>query len=205
MDVTLGHPLEVSHSQEQSLAPVPTLSPASNADDNTFSSDSGVLWQCWCIVLATIHGLRLQIIDLRGQANYWQAQHQRAVGREANLKEEKQSLQAQIRDLQRRLYGQKSETSSAADPKSPTATTSHPPTVQRRRRGQQVGTQSHGRRNHDHLPAEHEPCVLPEEQRCCPYCREPFEEIPGTADGTILEVEVRPHRRVYHRQRYRRH
>ena len=62
-----------------------------------------------------------------------------------------------------------------------------------------------GRVASDHLPTVEEPCVLPEAQRSCPVCHEPFEEIPGTAEGSILEVDVRAYRRRYHRQRYRRH
>jgi hypothetical protein len=205
MDGTLCHP--GTSAEHGSVGPVTTVANAPNQDgaaDNSDNSGVSVLWACWFIVVATIHQLRQQIIDLRCQANYWQAQHQRAVQREADLKEEKQQLQALIRELQRRLFGRKTETSSSANPKSPTATPAPEPS-QRRRRGQQAGSPSHGRRNHEHLPAEDEPCTLPEGQRCCPSCHEPFEEIPGTADGDILEVDVRAHRRCYHRQRYRRH
>jgi len=126
------------------------------------------------------------------------------VQREAELKDEKQYLHAEIRGLKQRLFGRKAETSSAADPKSQAAISGKQPDGQRRRRGHQPGAKGHGRRNHNHLPAKDEPCILPEDQRCCPYCQEPFEEIPGTADGDILECEVRGYRRRYHRQRYRR-
>src|SRR6185295_11550315 len=118
------------------------------------------------------------------------------------LKEDKQHLQAQIRELQQRLFGRKSETTSSADPKSSPPLPSAEP---RRRRGHQVGAPSQGRHNHDHLPTVEETCTLPQEQRSCPQCHEPYEEIPGTADGSILEVEVRAYRRRYHRQRFRRH
>jgi transposase len=191
---------------------VPVTSLATNASDEPDNSDAGVLWTCWCILLATIHQLRQQVIDLRCQAKYWQAQHQRAVQREADLKQEQQHLQAEIRELKRRLFGRKSETTNSADPKSQAAPPGDQPgdqpdgpAGQRRRRGQQAGANGHGRRRHDHLPAEDEFCSLPEHERCCQYCHEPFTQIPGTADGDILEVEVRPHRRRYHRQRYRRH
>jgi hypothetical protein len=209
MDGTTCYPLIASTDQHGSLVPVTSVAAADQQDDSNDNSDSaGFLWQCWCFILdllAIIHGLRLQVIDLRAQAHYWQAQHERAVIREAVLKEEKQYLQAQIRDLQQRLFGRKSETSSSADAKVQGGVPPDQPPVQRRRRGQQRGAKSHGRRNHDHLPPEDENCTLPEDQRCCPWCQEPFEEIPGTADGSILEVDVRAHRRCYHRQRYRRH
>jgi transposase len=46
--------------------------------------------------------------------------------------------------------------------------------------------------------------ALPKDQQCCADCGQPFEDIPGTAAGDILEIDVRAHRRRYHRQRYRR-
>ncbi len=50
-------------------------------------------------------------IELRWQANYWRAQHERLVEREATLQAEVAALQATIRDLTQRLYGAKSEQS----------------------------------------------------------------------------------------------
>jgi transposase len=144
--------------------------------------------------------LRLERIGLRQQAHYWQAQHRRAVERETKLEEQIQILQAEIREWKRRTFGRKTETGSATQPQA----TNTPPTPPKpRRRGQQPRSKGHGRRQHEHLPAREEVCELPEEQRCCPQCRQPFEEIAGTNDGTILEIEVKAHRRVYHRKRYR--
>ena len=143
--------------------------------------------------------LRHDAVELRLQAHFWQAQHRRAVEREVKLKEQIKIHQAEIREWKRRVLGRKTETSSATQPQS--APTPAAPTP--RKRGQQPGSNGHGRRNHEHLPARDEICELPEDQRCCPQCQQPFEEIPGTADGTILEIEVKAHRRVYHRTRYR--
>jgi hypothetical protein len=213
MDETLCYPLAAA-TQQRSLVPISSFSAVTNDNHCGDTSDParlGVLWQCYGLLarlywlaLGVIRQLRLQVIDLRCQANYWQAQHERAVQREADLNEQKQYHLAQIRDLKRRLFGRKTETSSSSQSQAKTAFPSDE-SKPRRRRGQQTGGAGHGRRHHDHLPAEHESCTLPPEQRCCPYCQEPLEEIPGTADGGILEVEVRSHRRCYHRQRYRRH
>ena len=45
------------------------------------------LWQCFCklawllwLALVALRRLRRQVVELRQQANYWRAQHQRAVG-----------------------------------------------------------------------------------------------------------------------------
>src|SRR5215471_21652252 len=48
-------------------------------------------------------------IELTWQANYWRAQYEHVVEREAALKAEVEAQQATIRDLTQRLYGTKSE------------------------------------------------------------------------------------------------
>ena len=151
------------------------------------------------LAVIAIRRLRRQLVELRCQAHYWRAQHERAVQREAALAAQVQHLQGELRELKRRYYGRKTETSATTSPKGD-ANRQGP----RRRRGQQRGSKGHGRRNHDHLPTTHEDCTLPDDQKCCPDCGEPLEEIPGTADGDILEIDVRAHRRRYHRHRYRR-
>ena len=175
-------------------------------EDETEADFGGLLqqtiaWLCQFVsyLLSLIQSLQLQIIDLRCQANYWRAQHQRSREREDDLKVELQLARAKHRELERRLFGRKSETASSTQPTSPTR-----PPSSRRRRGQQLGSKGHGRRPHEHLPTIDEPCILPDDQKRCPCCGEPFEEIPGTADGELLEIEVRAYRRRYHRQRYRR-
>lgn len=205
MDANASYPLVPVPPQQGSLVPV-SMALSVDVDPDILAW----LWRRFCklavlffLALAALRRLRLELVELRLQANYWRAQHQRAVQREAELAERIQLLQGEIRELERRLYGRKSETASATkgqtNPNNPTNK------GKRRKRGQQRGSEGHGRRNHDHLPTAHEDCFLPDSQKCCPDCGEPFEEIPGTADGSILEIEVRAHRRCYHRQRYRRH
>src|SRR5713226_9242200 len=70
------------------------------------------LWKQFCklavlvfLLLALVRRFRLRFIELRQQANYWQAQHQRAVQREAECKEQIQHLQGELRELKRRYYG----------------------------------------------------------------------------------------------------
>src|ERR1035438_2049085 len=197
------------------LVPLPpehgSLVPISSAlvDDLDFEPDLlALLWRCFgklarlfFLALVALRRTRIQLIELRLQANYWRAQHQRAVQREAISKEEIQRLQGEIRELERRLYGRKSETSTATQPESNPKNPNIK--ITKRPRGQQSGSKGHGRRNHDHLPAEHENVALPTDKQCCADCGQPFVEIPGSADGDILEIEVKAHRRRYHRQRYR--
>lgn len=201
MDREAYYPLVAVPSQE-AAAPVT----AEICDDLPQSDFAAWLWGCFCELavlflraLLAVRRMRLQVVDLRWQVNYWRAQHQRAVEREAALVEQIQSLRGEIRELKRRLYGRKSETSATTNPQRHPKNPGKP-----RKRGQQPGSQGHGRRNHDHLPMTHEDHTVPDNQKCCPDCGEPLEEISGTADGDILEIEVRAYRRRYHRRRYRR-
>jgi len=205
MDAKASDQLVSLPSEQRSLVPV-SSSLVLDERDHPEPDPFALLWRCFCklaglfvLALLALRRLRLQLIELRLQANYYRSQHQRALQREAALKEQVQHLQGEIRELKRRIFGRKSETSSATKPTSPANNR------KQRSRGQQSGSKGHGRRDHDHLPTTSENCVLPKDQQCCATCGEPFAEIPGTADGDILEIEIRAHRRRYHRQRYRRH
>jgi transposase len=205
MDANASHFLVSLPPEHGSLVPVSSAL----IDDLDFEPDLlALLWRCFgklallfFLALAALRRTRLQLIELRLQANYWRAQHQRAVQREAISKEEIQRLQGEIRELERRLYGRKSETAAATQPESNPKNPNIK--IKKRPRGQQSGSKGHGRRHHDHLPAEHEYVALPTDQQCCADCGQPLVEIPGSADGDILEIEVKAHRRRYHRQRYR--
>jgi transposase len=215
MDGNKPYPLVVFPPRLGSLVPASSAivveRDSTQDSEPDFRAVAFFLWRRFCrlvtllfIALTLLRRLRLQLIELRQQANFWRAQHQRAVQREAVLKEQVQQLQGEIRAWKRRLFGRKSETSSKTKP--PEKPTSTDPASKNKPhpRGQQPGSNGHGRRQHGHLPATDENCTLPADQKCCPCCGEPFEEIPGTADGHILEIEVRAHRRRYQRQRYRR-
>jgi transposase len=149
-------------------------------------------------LLSALRVLQQQVTELSCQVNFWRAQHRRAREREDKLKEQVQLREAELRELNRRLYERKSETASATMP----ASQAKPP-QKKRPRGQQPGSKGHTRRNHDHLPTTDEPCTLPADQTRCSCCGEPYEEISGTNDGDIIEIEVRAHRRRYQRHRYR--
>src|SRR5262249_17147905 len=121
-----------------------------------------LLGQFWLFALDALECLRQQVFELRRQVERWGALHKRAVQSEADLKDQVQHLQGEIRELERRLYGRKSETSAATKPK----TKSPPKSAKPRPRGQQPGSKGHGRRSHDHLPVTHENCTLPDDRKC---------------------------------------
>jgi transposase len=135
------------------------------------------------------------------QAAYWKAQHQRACQREEKLQQRIDELEAKLRLREQQLFGSKTETSAATMPTPPItrSVADHP----RRPRGQQRGAKGHGRRDYSHLPADLETKDLPADERCCRTCGQAFAGAGGSEETTILEIEVRAHRRIIHRPRYR--
>jgi transposase len=121
--------------------------------------------------------------------------HQRAVQREKLLHDENEQLHARIRFLEQQLFGRKTDSTTAEGPPRPDRTV--------RPRGQQCGKPGPRRRDYSHLPTVEQVIELPAEQQCCGRCGQPFASFPGTDDTTVLEVDVRAHRRIYRRRRYR--
>jgi transposase len=130
------------------------------------------------------------------QAAYWQAMHQRAVEREKALQQEHEQLQARIRFLEQQLFGRKADSPASADGPAPPSRSPRP-------RGQLRGRPGHQRRDYSHLPAVEQVLELPPEHQRCSGCGQPLAPFPGTDDTLVLEIEVRAHRRIYRRRRYR--
>ena len=135
-------------------------------------------------------------IELKWEANYWKAQHERLLEREAALKAEVEAHLATIRDLKQRLYGTKSEKSSGTD------STGESKPASTRKRGQQPGSKGHGRSDRSTLPVVEEVHDLREAAKYCPACGEAFVPFPGSEASDIIEVEVQAHMRRIHRTRY---
>lgn len=135
-------------------------------------------------------------IELKWKANYWQSLYERLLKREAALKAQVAAHEATIRDLKQRLYGKKSEQSAgperggASKPASP------------RKRGQQPGSQGHGRSDRSALPVVVEVHDLSDEAKHCPACGAAFLPFPGVEASDIIEVEVQAHIRRIERPRY---
>ena len=135
-------------------------------------------------------------IELKWQAHYWRALHERLVEREVALKAEVEALQAIIRDLNQRLYGAKSEQSASPD----SAAESKPASP--RKRGQQPGSTGHGRSDRGALPVVTEVHDVSETAKHCPACGAAFVPFPGSEESNLIEVQVQAHIRRIQRQRY---
>src|SRR5713101_5934921 len=135
-------------------------------------------------------------IALKWQANYWRAQHERLLKREAALQAEVAALQATIRDLTQRLYGTKSEQSTGPDGADASKPTSP------RKRGQQPGSRGHGRSDRSALPVVVEVHDVSETAKHCPACGAAFVPFPGREESNLIEVQVQAHMRRIQRQRY---
>jgi len=143
--------------------------------------------------------LKVENLELRSERGYWQGQHKRAVEREEQLKNEVAQHKARIKDLEKRLYGRKSEkkkerpTGSDAEGKEEGG---------KRPRGHQAGAAGHGRRSYEQLPVVEEVYDLAQDQKRCPICGLPYELFPGTEDSEEIEIEVKAYRRRIRRTRY---
>jgi len=118
------------------------------------------------------------------------------VQREATLKAQVEVLEAQVRDLHQRLYGTKSEKSAGSE----AAGQSKPASP--RNRGQQPGTQGHGRSDRSALPVVVEVHDVSDAAQHCPQCGEAFALFPGAEACDIVEVQVQAHIRRIQRPRY---
>lgn len=136
-------------------------------------------------------------IQLKWDSRYWHRQHDRALSREAALKQENEGLQAQIRNLKQRLYGKRSEKTVTQSEVQTNAGKSS------RSRGQAPNSQGHGRTSRPHLPITEEWHALPSNQQRCPQCAKPYIGTSKTADSDIIEIAVAAHVRRIKRRCYR--
>ena len=140
-------------------------------------------------------------IDLVARASYWEAQHARAKSEIDKLRQEVLLKDAKIKDLQSRLFGKKSEKSKPL--KSEKGGQGDSPS--KRKRGQQPGSQGHGRTKRPDLPVIDEQSDLAEDEKRCPSCG--LEHLPRPAldeHSDVIEVEVKAHTRRIRRLAYTR-
>jgi transposase len=140
--------------------------------------------------------------DFRREVGYWKSRHADAVKRIEGLKEELQQSQGQVRALQDKLFGRKSEKSAPRD-RSNDLFDPEEGAVAGNKRGAQPGHVGHRRRDYSHLPVVEEFVPLAEESLVCPHCGKRAAMISDTEDSEVLEIDVRAYRRRLRRRRYR--
>jgi transposase len=171
----------------------------------------------------TIRSLRIELIGQRQEAHYRKSLHLRAVARETALKEKVKELEATVQALIEKLkgyeelkakynnlkelhFGRKSEhkDSSGEDESTPpTKPPKNPGKDPEKSRGQQPGTTGHGRKNRGNLPTEEIIHDVPETEKCCPLCGEPFKEFPKTEPSEEIHIEIKVIRRLHKRKCYK--
>ena len=114
---------------------------------------------------------------------------QRARNRVEALEADIARLRSSGAVLSRRLYGRKSE-----QQKKPGTG---------RKRGQQSGAPGHGRTQRPGLDERPEKLEVPEQARVCGCCGQPYAPN-GAEESTLVEIEVKVHKRVISRERLRR-
>ena len=140
-------------------------------------------------------------IDLTCRASYWEAQHARAKSEIEKLRQEAILKDAKIKDLQNRLFGKKSEKNRPL--KSEKGGKDDTPS--KRKRGQQQGSQGHGRTKRPDLPIVHDQSDLADEEKSCPTCGLPHLPTPALDEHSdVIEVEVKAHVRRIRRLAYTR-
>src|SRR5665213_3095113 len=104
-----------------------------------------------------------EMIEYKTKANFWEAQFQRVKTREEQLLLENEELKAKLRKREQQLFGKSSEKNIKTQDKNPNLEQKKP----KKNRGQQLGSQGHGRRDYSHLPTLEETIRLSERYSCC--------------------------------------
>jgi transposase len=146
--------------------------------------------------------LRREVSELRCEVGYWRSRHADAVKRIAHLQEELDQSRGQVRALQDKLFGRRSEKASRTDRSNDLFDPLEPP-VRSSKRGAQPGEEGHGRRDYSHLPVVEDFVSLPTESLACPFCGKWASMMSVTEDSEVLEIDVRAYRRRIRRRRYR--
>jgi len=138
-------------------------------------------------------------IELIHNANYRESQY-------AILKKKYQALQyeldlanAKIKDLNQRLYGKKSEKKVTRADKNPS---NYGNTHSPKPRGQQTGSQGHGRTARPNLPIIEEERDVAPQDKTCNVCGMEYNALSKTEDSTITEIHVNAHVRRIKRKVY---
>ncbi len=142
--------------------------------------------------------LQRLVNNLTQQVNYWKYHAAHRAEQINQLKKENKQIQAKLNLRERQLFSRKSETSSSQQQDQPSKSEK-----QKKKRGRPKGSQGHGRRDHPHLPIKEDFKEIPLDDRLCPCCGLAYEPFGDSEDSEIIEIEVKAHRRIIKRQKYK--
>lgn len=153
---------------------------------------------------AEVTRLQRANLELRQQVGYWQSRHRDALTRIGELEQTIEQLQAEKRQLQNDLFGRQTE-KQGPDRSNDLADLDDLQEDQpKRKRGQQSDKPGPKRRDYSHLETREEFVDLPPAECVCNECGKPLLVLSDTEDSEVIEIEVRAHRRLIRRRRYRR-
>ena len=136
-------------------------------------------------------------IELKWSASYWKRQHEYVRRQNEQLKQELELAHGKIRDLEQRLYGNKTEKGTTRRD-----TGAEDRGASTRSRGQQRGSRGHGRTPRADLSVVEEPRDVAPEERNCGVCGKAYDLLAQTEDSRIIEVQVKAHVRLIRRKMY---
>jgi transposase len=135
-----------------------------------------------------------EYLSLKCEVGYWRSMHGKALSRIDKLNIKIEHQKGKIRDLTNRVFGKKSEKTGTAKKD---GESKKKDSGEKRKRGQQLGTEGHGRTKRPDLPRVEELVDFPEAPRC-PDCGTAY-ILDGHKESEIFEVEVKAHTRVIQR------
>jgi len=146
-------------------------------------------------ILPSVTIAKQEYLHLTRTAAYWKGQHKQAISREEALKKIIEEQKAKIRDLNKRLFGKKSEKKSSGKKEGVNKLS-----ASMRPRGQQSGSKGHGRTLHPDLPSVEEPANFSTTPTCSD-CGTPY-VYDSSKESEIIEVEVKAYKRVLQRGQF---
>jgi transposase len=146
---------------------------------------------------------RQEQIEVTCRLHYLEAQNQILKNKLEQALQETIRQKAKNKDLQNRLFGRKSEKASSKKSEKSGSADNDSVIKPKRKRGQQNGSQGHGRTARPDLPVVLEERDLSDEQKTCTNCRRPYQRKEALDErSSIIEVKVKAYTRTIQRLAY---
>ena len=121
-----------------------------------------------------------EYLTLRCEVGYWQSMHEKALTKIDKLNEEIKQQKGKVRDLTNRVFGKKSEKTGSGKKD---GESKNKDLGEKRKRGQQPGTEGHGRTKRPDLPRVEEPVDFSEVPKYRYMSVPPFQVLSWSCSG----------------------